>query len=300
MEQDSSAHEAASLHDGRILRLLENALLEDVGMGDVTSDATLETNARAGGEFLVKADGVVAGLDIVAATFKVSDDRVVFKRRVADGAVVKAGAVIANVEGPARGILGAERVALNFLQRMSGIATMTHQYVEAVAGTGAKIIDTRKTVPGLRMLDKMAVRLGGGANHRFGLDDMVLIKDNHIVAAGGITAAVGRCLEYLKDRHLKIGIEVETTTLAMVEEALACKGLQRIMLDNFDLSAMRRAVQRINHAVEVEASGGVSLTTVRGIAETGVDFISVGALTHSVIALDISLELIAGKHEPHA
>jgi len=174
---------------------------------------------------------------------------------------------------------------------MSGIATVTKRYVDAVAGTNAKITDTRKTVPGLRVLDKWAVRLGGGVNHRFGLDDMVLIKDNHIVAAGGIASAVQRCLHRLGEQRRTVKIEVETKNLDEVQEALRTRGIDRIMLDNFPLSQMREAVQLIAHAVEVEASGGVTLENVRAIAETGVDFISVGALTHSVKALDISLEL---------
>jgi nicotinate-nucleotide pyrophosphorylase (carboxylating) len=174
---------------------------------------------------------------------------------------------------------------------MSGIATATARYARAVEGTGAKITDTRKTVPGLRVLDKLAVRLGGGVNHRFGLDDMVLIKDNHIVAAGGIARAVRLCREYLASGEITARIEVETKNLAEVDEALTCTGIDRIMLDNFQPELMRRAVERIGHSVEVEASGGITLETVRLVAETGVDFISVGALTHSVKGLDISLEL---------
>ncbi len=204
------------------------------------------------------------------------------------------------MEGRAKDVLRGERVALNFLQRMSGIATATRHYVDAVQGTGAKITDTRKTAPGLRALDKLAVRLGGGVNHRFGLDDMVLIKDNHIVAAGGITPAVARCLEYLEMRGLTMGVEVETTSLEQVREALACYGLTRIMLDNFPVARLKEAVELIDRRVEVEASGGITLATVRAVADTGVDFISVGALTHSVRALDISLELLPGAHEPHA
>ena len=174
---------------------------------------------------------------------------------------------------------------------MSGIATLTARFVRAVAGTAAKITDTRKTAPGLRALDKMAVRLGGGVNHRFGLDDMVLIKDNHIVASGGIAAAVTRCRTYLEVHRIEARIEVETKNLVEVDEALSCTGVGRIMLDNFNPPLMRKAVERIGRRVEVEASGGITLATVREFAETGVDFISVGALTHSVQALDISLEL---------
>jgi nicotinate-nucleotide pyrophosphorylase (carboxylating) len=210
---------------------------------------------------------------------------------VQDGSPVKPGLVLARIDGNAKGILRGERTALNFLQRMSGIATLTGEFVRAVAGTGAKITDTRKTAPGLRALDKMAVRLGGGVNHRFGLDDMVLIKDNHIVAAGGIAPAVTRCRKYLAEHRIDARIEVETKNMAEVDEALSCPGVGRIMLDNFDTGEMKKAVERIGRRVEVEASGGITLATVRAVAETGVDFISVGALTHSVKALDISLEL---------
>ena len=223
--------------------------------------------------------------------FSYCDHSITLHRLVQDGSPVKPGLVIARLDGNAKGILRGERTALNFLQRMSGIATLTGEFVRAVAGTGAKITDTRKTAPGLRALDKMAVRLGGGVNHRFGLDDMVLIKDNHIVAAGGIAAAVTRSRTYLADHGIDARIEVETGNLAEVEEALSCPGVGRIMLDNFDPGAMKKAVERIGRRVEVEASGGITLATVRAIAETGVDFISVGALTHSVKALDISLEL---------
>ena len=288
------------IDDGQILRLVERALMEDVGAGDITSEATLEEGSRAVGEFLCKEDGVIAGLEIAEMVFRLSDEAVVFRPALPDGSPVRAGQVAAAVEGDARGVLCAERVALNFLQRMSGIASLTHRYVDAVAGTRARITDTRKTVPGLRALDKMAVRLGGGVNHRFGLDDMVLIKDNHIVAAGGITAAVSRCRDYLEQHGFTVGIEVETTSLEEVREALACYGLQRIMLDNFPVPLMREAVALVNGRVEVEASGGITLETVRAVAGTGVDLISVGALTHSVRALDISLELIAGEHHPHA
>lgn len=286
--------------DGHIMRLVESALMEDIGAGDVTSDATLDDDARAVGEFLCKGEGVIAGLEIADLVFRLCDDQSFFKPFVADGTRVRSGQVVAMVEGRAKDVLSGERVALNFLQRMSGIATMTRLFVDAVAGTRAKITDTRKTAPGLRALDKLAVRLGGGVNHRFGLDDMVLIKDNHIVASGGITAAVKRCQEYIEKRGLPLGIEVETGSLQEVHEALECQGIQRIMLDNFPVARMKEAVEIINGRVEVEASGGVTLETVRAIAESGVDFISVGALTHSAKTLDISLELIAGAHEPHA
>ncbi len=279
------------LNDSRISRLVELALMEDVGMGDVTSDAIIPEDALGEAELLCKEDGVIAGLEVAALVFEYCDHGITLTRAVHDGDRVARGASIAAVNGPAKGILKGERTALNFLQRMSGIATITQRYVDAVAGTNAKITDTRKTAPGLRVLDKWAVRLGGGVNHRFGLDDMVLIKDNHIVAAGGIAPAVQRCLHHLGEQRRTVKIEVETKNLDEVQEALRTKGVDRIMLDNFPLSQMREAVKLIAHAVEVEASGGVTLENIRAIAETGVDFISVGALTHSVKALDISLEL---------
>lgn len=279
------------MEDGRITRLIESALLEDLGAGDVTSDGILADDDRGFGEFLCKGSGLVAGLSIASAVFQLCDPDAVFRSLMPDGSRVAPGSVLATVKGSARQILHAERTALNFLQRMSGIATLTSSFVQAVAGTSAKITDTRKTAPGLRVLDKMAVRIGGGVNHRFGLDDMVLIKDNHIVAAGGIRPAVERCRAYCDARGLDLPVEVETKTLREVEEALGCSGVGRIMLDNFPLEEMRTAVALVAGRCEVEASGGVTLETVRGIAETGVDFISVGALTHSVRALDISLEL---------
>jgi nicotinate-nucleotide pyrophosphorylase (carboxylating) len=280
-----------SADDGRIVRAVEAALLEDIGVGDVTGNATVPELQQGDGVFLCKGDGVVAGLDVAALVFHLCDDTTLFERHVDEGARVHPGENLARVRGSARGLLRAERTALNFLQRMSGIATATRMYVDAVAGTRARITDTRKTVPGLRWLDKLAVTVGGGVNHRFGLDDMVLIKDNHIAAAGSIATAVHRCTTYLRERGLSMGVEVETTSLEQVREALQCTGLTRIMLDNFDLTSMHEAVRLIDHRVEVEASGGITLATVRPVAMTGVDVISVGALTHSVIALDVSLEL---------
>ena len=279
------------MNDSRIGRLVEIALMEDVGMGDVTTDAIVPERQLATGEFLCKETGIIAGLEVAGLVFQCCDPSITLSDVVSDGSPVRPGQVIARLDGDARSILRGERTALNFLQRMSGISTLTGRYVDAVAGTHARITDTRKTAPGLRVLDKMAVRLGGGVNHRFGLDDMVLIKDNHIVAAGGIRNAVARCLSYLQREGLNVAIEVETKNLDEVHEALQCKGLHRIMLDNFTVPETKNAVDRIAHRVEVEASGGITLQNVRSVAETGVDFISVGALTHSVKGLDISLEL---------
>ena len=280
------------LHDSSLNRLIELALLEDIGLGDVTSEAIVPPDARGKGKILCKEDGVVAGLEVAEMVFRHCDQSISFARLVDDGSVVDRGAIVARLEGSVRGLLLGERTALNFLQRMSGIATLTRRYVKAVEGTNANITDTRKTAPGLRALDKLAVRLGGGVNHRFGLDEMVLIKDNHVVAAGGIRAAIELCRKKLPTDEANRTMEVETKNLAEVKEALACGPLGRIMLDNFELEDMRQAVEMIDHRIEVEASGGITLDTVRTVALTGVDFISVGALTHSPKALDLSIELI--------
>ena len=287
-----------------VARIVADALIEDIGPGDVTSTPIIAADTPLHGTFLCKADGVIAGLDVVAEVFRQvgsaerqtgSAERqlgIIFTPLVPDGTTVAPGDVVARVSGHGPGILIAERVALNFLQRMSGIATLTRRYVEAVAGTNAKILDTRKTVPGLRLLDKLAVTLGGGVNHRAGLYDMVLIKDNHIEAAGGITAAVER----VRAGGCTLPIEVEVESLEQLDEALAL-GVDRVMLDNMSPDTMRQAVQRTAGRVELEASGGITLASVRAVAETGVDLISVGALTHSVQALDISLEIVLGEPE---
>jgi nicotinate-nucleotide pyrophosphorylase (carboxylating) len=279
------------LHDSRVTRLIEIALMEDASLGDLTSEAVVPEDQLSHAVLLCKGNGVIAGLDVAGLVFRLVDSSVSLDPAVPEGSRVTLDTPLATLHGSTRGILLAERTALNILQRMSGIATLTRAFVDAVAGTGARITDTRKTVPGLRALDKRAVVAGGGVNHRFGLDDMVLVKDNHIAAAGGITAAVTRCRTYLRERGIDVPIEVETTSLEQVREALACPGIARIMLDNFRIDEMLAAVRLVDRAVETEASGGVTLETVRAIAETGVDFISVGALTHSVTALDISLEL---------
>ena len=281
------------LTDSRIGRLIEQALFEDVGFGDITSESLIPEEQLGRAEFIAKESGIISGIDIVKLVFSCVDGQVTFESSVQDGALVEAGVSLGIIDGPARSLLTGERVALNFLQRMSGIATLTHKFVHAVAGTKAKITDTRKTVPGLRVLDKKAVVDGGGINHRFGLDSMVLIKDNHIAAAGGITNAVTRCKENLKAQGIEVPIEVETTTIDQVKEVLSIDGISRIMLDNFSIGVMKEAVALINGAIEIEASGGVNLQTVRTIAETGVDVISVGALTHSPKALDISLEYLS-------
>jgi nicotinate-nucleotide pyrophosphorylase (carboxylating) len=281
--------------DEQIKAIVQRALAEDVGSGDVTSQWILPPEMRVRGCFLAKAQGVLAGLEVVRQVFQQVDERIVFQAPMKDGDAISKGDIVATVEGPAAGILTAERTALNFLQRMSGIATLTRCYVEAVIGTKAVILDTRKTAPGLRLLDKRAVRLGGGQNHRLGLYDMVLIKDNHIAVAGGITQAVERVRRGNRpglrpERVEGLAVEVEVKSLAELEEALALN-VDRIMLDNMDLNEMRRAVEVTAGRVPLEASGNVTLENVVAIAATGVDYISVGALTHSVKALDISLEV---------
>lgn len=267
--------------------IVQRALDEDVGDGDVTTNCTIPAEVWLSGAFIGKADGVIAGLEVVRLAFQLVDVRVQLTVIKDDGALVQKGDVIARVAGPCRALLTGERVALNFMQRMSGIATLTQRFVEAVKFSHAIILDTRKTAPGLRLLDKWAVRLGGGQNHRSGLYDMVLIKDNHIAAVGSITKAVQR-VRSLDQQHRPI--EVEVKNLIELHEALSLQP-DRILLDNMVPDKMREAVKITRGRVPLEASGNVSLETVADIAATGVDFISIGALTHSVRALDISLEL---------
>jgi nicotinate-nucleotide pyrophosphorylase (carboxylating) len=268
-----------------ILDCIRRALTEDVGQGDVTTNAIVPADAEMNGRIIAKQDGIVAGLDVARAVYEMVDPRVAFTVRVDECAHVKNRDLLASVTGPARALLTGERTALNFLGRMSGIATMTGQYMAAVAGTKAVILDTRKTVPGLRDLDKLAVKRGGGTNHRHALYDMVLIKDNHIDFAGSITKAVQMARTAAKG----LQIEVETRTLADVSEALNL-GVEWIMLDNMSNEMMREAVKMVNGRAKLEASGNITLENVRAAAETGVDFISVGALTHSVIVFDVSFK----------
>ena len=273
--------------DSRIQKIIRAALAEDIGTGDITTQATVSPKKKGRAVAVAKENFVVAGLEVFEAVFQCLDPDIVVRKVVADGSRVRKGAVLARVEGRLSAILQAERTALNFFQRMCGIATLTAAYVDAVGKTKAKIYDTRKTVPGLRALDKMAVRQGGGTNHRFGLFDAVLIKDNHIEAAGGIAAAVAARKKHWK-RSFKI--EVETKNLREVKEALVC-GADIIMLDNMTSHAMKKAVDWVAGRAFIEASGNVTLKRVREIASTGVDGISVGALTHSVRAADISLKI---------
>ncbi|MRR15915.1 MAG: carboxylating nicotinate-nucleotide diphosphorylase [Deltaproteobacteria bacterium] len=271
----------------QIKKIIQAALAEDIGPGDVTTQATVDPRRKGRARAVAKDDFVVAGIDVFEAVFRGLDKNVKVKKIIADGRFARRGAVIAEVEGRLSVILQAERVALNLFQRMCGIATLAAKYVDAVGETKTKILDTRKTVPGLRVLDKMAVRLGGGTNHRMGLYDGVLIKDNHIEASGGIEAAVRALRKHLR-QNLKI--EVETKNLREVKEALKC-GVDMIMLDNMSNDTMKKAVRFIDGRALTEASGNVTLERVAGIAKTGVDFISIGELTHSVRAADISLQV---------
>jgi nicotinate-nucleotide pyrophosphorylase (carboxylating) len=273
-------------------RLIQAALDEDVGSGDWTTLWTVPEDRRAEARIVAKSPGVLAGGEVAAEVFRRVDPSLEVERSLPDGTPLEPGAVAMVVRGSARAILTAERTALNFMQRLSGVATVTRRYAAAVEGTGARVIDTRKTTPGMRGMEKEAVLAGGGSNHRHGLHDMVMIKDNHIAAAGGITAAVAA----VRARNtLGLRVEVETTTLAEVEEALAA-GADRIMFDNMPPALMREAVALVRAhtpAPETEASGGITLETIREAAATGVDFVSVGALTHSAPALDLSLQLRA-------
>jgi nicotinate-nucleotide pyrophosphorylase (carboxylating) len=268
-------------------RLIEQALLEDIHTGDITTLAVVPDKRPASARLIAKEHLMVAGLATAARVFSILDPGIRFEACLSDGDKAAPGTLLATVHGEAAQLLMGERVALNLLQRMCGVATLTASFVEAVAGTNARIVDTRKTTPGLRQLEKYAVRVGGGINHRTGLYDGVLIKENHIAAAGGITAAISRARAYIPHT---LKIEIETETLSQVDEALAA-GADIIMLDNMTLDEMRTAVTTINGRAQVEASGGVNLERVRAIAETGVDIISVGALTHSSRAMDISMLL---------
>jgi nicotinate-nucleotide pyrophosphorylase (carboxylating) len=270
-----------------VLQNIRRALEEDIRGGDLTTNSIVPSEASLRGRIVAKQGGVVAGLHLAEAVWRELDSRITFTANIADGSTVENRTVLAEVDGPARALLTGERTALNFLGRMSGIATLTRQFVDAVAGTQAIILDTRKTAPGLRFIDKLAVRLGGGQNHRTGLFDMILIKDNHIDFAGSITAAVTR----VRDAGVSVEIEVEARTLDHVREALGL-GVERVLLDNMTLDVMQEAVQIAGGRAKLEASGNVSLENVLEVARTGVDLISVGALTHSPRVFDVSLEFV--------
>ena len=267
--------------------LIELAFQEDIGIGDITTDATVPSSQNGIGTLIAKSDGVVAGLPIAEQTFKKLDSDLTFTAFVEDGDTIQAGSHIADVQGDAKTILIGERTALNFLQRLSGVATLTSQFVNAVADYEVKIVDTRKTTPGWRAIQKYAVTVGGGHNHRFGLYDGVLIKDNHIVAAGGITQAIRRAR---KAAPHTVKIEVEVETIEQVNEALEANA-DILLLDNMSLELMEQVVQQVGDRAVTEASGGITLDRVKAVASTGVDYISVGALTHSAMPMDISLSL---------
>lgn len=268
--------------------IVARALKEDLGSPprDLTSEAVIDQGAAGAGEIRAGSSLVLAGLEAARRTFRAMGPEVSFTPRADEGARVARGAVVAGIEGPLRVILGGERTALNFLQRLSGIATLTARFVAAVQGTRARILDTRKTMPGWRALEKHAVRCGGGTNHRMGLYDAILIKDNHVRAAGGTAKAINRARRMAPEAPM----EVEVQSIPELEEALAADA-DRILLDNMDLSALRKAVAVTAGRASLEASGGITLESVRAVAETGVDFISIGALTHSAPAADLSLEI---------
>ncbi|MCB1720365.1 MAG: carboxylating nicotinate-nucleotide diphosphorylase [Rhodospirillales bacterium] len=269
--------------------LVKTALKEDLGHGfDITSNLLIPAGQSARGVLKARQDGRLAGLILALSTFSLTDIDFDMSVMAEDGADLQAGDVIAEIEGPARSLLTAERVALNFMSHMSGVATLTARYVEKVKDTGVEICDTRKTLPGLRLLQKYAVEIGGGANHRFGLDDAILIKDNHIAAVGSIDEALNQA--HMLAGHTK-KIEIEVDTLAQLEDVLANGKADIVMLDNFGLEDLKKAVQLCKGQITTEASGSVNLETVRAIAETGVDYISVGALTHSAPTLDIALDI---------
>jgi nicotinate-nucleotide pyrophosphorylase (carboxylating) len=268
-------------------KIIEQALLEDIGTGDITTEFIIPSNLKAKGIIKTSNEGVIAGLDIVCLVFRKLNSEITFQEKIKDGTKVSRNKVLTEITGPARSILKGERVALNFLQRMSGIATTTSRFCQEVKDFPVRIVDTRKTTPGLRILEKYAVRMGGGYNHRFGLYDAVLIKDNHIAVAGGIKSAVNSVRKQISHT---VKIEVEVENLSQVQEALEMK-VDIIMLDNMDLDIMKEAVRMIKGKTLIEASGRITLEKARKIAQTGVDLISIGALTHSVKSLDISMEI---------
>jgi len=271
-------------------QFITQAMHEDVRGGDYSSLASIDASAQGKARLLVKDNGILCGIEVAKAIFEQVDTNLRVETHLNEGDIIKYGDVAFHVYGSAISILTAERLVLNCMQRMSGIATKTNEYVKAIEGTNAKVIDTRKTTPNLRFLEKYAVTVGGGSNHRFGLYDMIMLKDNHIDFCGGITKAVTKVRDYLAANNLNLKIEVETRNLDNVKEVLQCGGIDRIMLDNFVPEKVKEAVVMINKKYETEASGGITLETIRSYAETGVDFISVGALTHSVKSLDLSLK----------
>jgi len=271
---------------------IENALKEDVGNGDHTSLSTIPESSLGVANVKVKETGIIAGLVLADQILNQVDSTLKVKVLVAEGSQVKPGNIVMNVEGNTRSLLTAERLVLNCMQRMSGIATLTRKFVDELKGTNTKVLDTRKTTPNFRIFEKWAVHLGGGVNHRFGLYDMILIKDNHVDAAGGIENAIERANEYLKQTGKKLKIEIETRSLEEVNRVLKTGKVDRIMLDNFTPALLKEAIELIDKRYETEASGGITIETIRSYAESGVDYISVGALTHSHKSLDISMKIV--------
>lgn len=273
-----------------ILDFIDQSLQEDIGSGDHSSLASIPAGTHGRARMIIKDEGILAGVELAEVIFNRADPLLEVRLLMRDGDRVSKGDIALTVEGSVHSILKTERLVLNLAQRLSGIATITHRMTQLLEGTDCKLLDTRKTTPLLRKLEKWAVKTGGGENHRFGLFDMVMLKDNHVDYAGGISAAVARTQAYLKEKGLKLKVEVETRNLEEVSEALATGGVDRIMLDNFSPDLLKEAIALIGDKAETEASGGITIETLRAYAETGVNYISVGALTHSVKSLDISLK----------
>ena len=271
-------------------RLIDLAFAEDIGDGDHTTLCCIPDTAMGKSHLLIKEDGILAGVEVAKRVFARFDPTMQIEVLIGDGAHVKKGDIAMVVTGKVRSLLQTERLMLNIMQRMSGIATMTAKYVERLKGTKTHVLDTRKTTAGLRMLEKQAVKIGGGMNHRIGLFDMILLKDNHIDFAGGIANAINRCHEYLKEKGLDLKIEIEVRNFDELQQAMDCGGINRIMLDNFSVENTKKAVEMVAGKYETESSGGITFDTIRDYAECGVDFISVGALTHSVKGLDMSFK----------
>ena len=270
--------------------LIKLAFAEDVGDGDHTTLSCIPDTAMGKSQLIIKEDGVLAGIEMAKRIFHYFDPSLKVTVFINDGAEVKVGDIALKVEGKVQSLLQTERLMLNVMQRMSGIATTTRSYVKLLEGTKTRLLDTRKTTPGMRMIEKEAVKIGGGVNHRIGLFDMILLKDNHVDFAGGITQAITRAQEYLKAKGKDLKIEIEVRNFDELEEAMQVGGIDRIMLDNFNIENTKEAVRRIAGRFETESSGGITFTTLRAYAECGVDYISVGALTHSVKSLDMSLK----------
>ena len=271
---------------------IANALAEDVGDGDHTSRATIPAGTQGKAKLLVKDTGILAGVDLALEIFKQVDPDLKMNVLLQDGAPIKPKDIVLEVEGDAQSILTAERLVLNCMQRMSGVATKTHEIAELLKGTRAKVLDTRKTTPGMRYLEKLAVKIGGGVNHRFGLFDMILIKDNHVDYSGGIKRAIQNAKDYLQKTGRKLAIEIEVRNLEELQQVLDAGGIDRILLDNFNFDDLRKAVGMVGGKFDTEASGGITIENIRQYAECGVDYISVGALTHSVRSLDLSLKAV--------